>query len=232
MGMIKLLLAQQAYTGDKFKSDLSFLIVVLVSLAGALMTLYAVYIAYIFATATDEGKRRASKERLLKVLGSALIIYALAATIQVINVNFNNVKVNDPANDAGNNQVSGRNVYEYTEIPSFTRLSPGQPSEVVFSTNKIRIKDGTTVSGAKFLDCKVEGLDGNYTVSSNGSSITYKVTCPSSLTVFTKAQGGETLYVLYASASFSYNGDVETVNFCVRVNTSFPPNIAGEYQGA
>lgn len=230
--MIKLLLAQQAYTGDKFKSDLSFLIVVLVSFAGALMTLYAVYIAYIFATATDEGKRRASKERLFKVLGSALIIFALAATIEVIDVNFNNVKVKDPTNDAGNNQVSGCNVYEYTEIPSFTTMSPGKPCEVVFSTNKIRIKDGTTVSGAKLLDCKIEGLDGEYTVNGNGSSITYRVTCPSSLTVFTKAQGGKTLYVLYASASFSYNGDVETVNFCVQVNTPFAPDIAGPYQGA
>lgn len=86
MGITTQLLA--SYSGQQFIKDLSWLVVILVSIAGALCTLYAVYIAYLFFTASDPTKRKAAKDRLLKVVSSALIIFVLAGILRLIDVNF------------------------------------------------------------------------------------------------------------------------------------------------
>ena len=86
MGMLKQLLAEDS--GTKFMSELKWLVVILMSIAGSLCILYAIYIGYLFATATDEGKRRAAKNRLFKVISSGLILVALAFCLNVIDLKF------------------------------------------------------------------------------------------------------------------------------------------------
>lgn len=88
MGMLSQLLAEVKAGGTEFVDGLKWLVVVLVSIAGSLCILYAIYIGYLFATATDDGKRRAAKDRLIKVISSGLIIFALAMCLTVIDVNF------------------------------------------------------------------------------------------------------------------------------------------------
>ena len=88
MGMTAQLLA---YTGAQFMKELGNIVVMIVSIAAALMTLYAVYIGFLFATASDANKRKAAKDRLIKTVASALIVIALSAVLGVINVNFNTV---------------------------------------------------------------------------------------------------------------------------------------------
>ena len=88
MGMLSQLLAEVNDGGTEFVDGLKWLVVVLVSVAGSLCILYAIYIGYLFATATDDGKRRAAKDRLIKVISSGLIIFALAMCLTVIDVNF------------------------------------------------------------------------------------------------------------------------------------------------
>ena len=86
MGMLKQLLAEDS--GAKFMSELKWLVVILISIAGSLCILYAIYIGYLFATATDEGKRRTAKNRLFKVISSGLILVALAFCLNVIDLKF------------------------------------------------------------------------------------------------------------------------------------------------
>ncbi len=88
MGMKTLLL----YEGKDFIAELSNIVIWLVSIAGALMTLYAVYIGYLFATASDESKRKNAKSRLIKIISSVFIVYALAATLGVIKVEFTDIE--------------------------------------------------------------------------------------------------------------------------------------------
>ena len=66
MGFTLQLLEEKGYTGAQFMKDLGWVVVAIVSIAGAFMTVYAIYIAYLFATATDANKRKAAKDRLMK----------------------------------------------------------------------------------------------------------------------------------------------------------------------
>ena len=90
--ILQLLTEKSTYTGEKFIADLGTLVIWIVSIAGALMTLYAVYIGYLFATASDETKRKAAKERLIKTIASSLIVIALASILSVIKVTFDTVE--------------------------------------------------------------------------------------------------------------------------------------------
>ena len=125
MGLTLQLLAE--YTGRKFKSDLGNLVVIIVSAAGALMTLYAIYIAYLFFTASDANKRKAARERLVKTIASVLIIVGLASVLSVINVTFNKAegRIDGPSSGSNTNYSS---VYSYNAVPTL-KFVKGQPSQ-------------------------------------------------------------------------------------------------------
>ncbi len=111
MGITLQLLAP--YTGQKFIQDLSWLVVILVSIAGALSTLYAVYIAYLFFTASDPTKRKAAKDRFIKVISSSIIIVALAGILGALDVTFVEQKGNYTGPVAGDGGVVYANNYAY-----------------------------------------------------------------------------------------------------------------------
>lgn len=92
LGMMALLLSDNA--GATFKQNAITIVFWIVTIAGSLLTVYAIYIGYLFATATDASKRTAAKTRLMKIFSSALCIYALAACLKVIEVNFDPVQGN------------------------------------------------------------------------------------------------------------------------------------------
>lgn len=115
MGMTSQLLA--SYTGQQFIKDLSWLVVILVSIAGALCTLYAVYIAYLFFTASDPTKRKAAKDRLIKVASSAIIIFALAGILRVLDVSFVTQSGSYTGSSGGNGGELGYSAYSYNGNP-------------------------------------------------------------------------------------------------------------------
>ena len=148
MGMM----AQLLYTGNEFMADLTELVIWLVSIAGSLMVIYAVYIGYLFATATDQSKRKAVKDRLIKLISSVFIIFALATVLGVIKVNFTEIERSDD-----NAKVDWAKLeYEYVGMPTLT-LQSGLASPLTLNPGNIRIKDGDTLTGAKFLSFSFEG---------------------------------------------------------------------------
>ncbi len=148
MGMM----AQLLYTGNEFMADLTELVIWLVSIAGSLMVIYAVYIGYLFATATDQSKRKAVKDRLIKLISSVFIIFALATVLGVIKVNFTDIERSDD-----NAKVDWAKLeYEYVGMPTLT-LQSGLASPLTLNPGNIRIKDGDTLTGAKFLSFSFEG---------------------------------------------------------------------------
>ena len=110
-----------AYTGADFKRDLGNLTVIIVGAAGAMMTLYAIYIGFLFATASDPNKRKAARERLIKTVASALIIIGLASVLGAINVRFNRVEGNvSGTNGGGNGNYSSQYMYSGSiEMPLY-----------------------------------------------------------------------------------------------------------------
>lgn len=112
MGMTTQLL----YSGSDFMKELGWLTTIIVSLAGVLMGLYAVYIGFLFATASDANKRKAARERLIKVMASAFIIIALAALLGAININFSKIKTDDN-NESVEDRYSSGNLkgWNYSE---------------------------------------------------------------------------------------------------------------------
>ncbi len=114
MGMTSLLLE---YTGQQFIKDLSWIVVILVSIAGALSTLYAVYIAYLFFTASDPTKRKAAKDRLVKVVSSSIIIVALAGILATLDVTFVQQSGNYSGPQAGGNKTGYADAYTYSVRP-------------------------------------------------------------------------------------------------------------------
>ncbi|MBO5229437.1 MAG: hypothetical protein J6B20_01410 [Clostridia bacterium] len=141
---------QLLYTGEEFIAELSEILVWIISIVGVLMVLYAVYIGYLFATATDEGKRRAAKSRLFKILSSVLIIYALAACIKVINVSFDDVEISKEDTDNAINWAE----YEYEYIGSVSPMyfkKGGYANGIELDPTKLRMKSGElTLKEVKF----------------------------------------------------------------------------------
>ena len=144
MGMMAQILAP--YSGSQFMTDLRWLVTILVTIAGALMTLYAVYIGYLFATASDEGKRRAAKTRLMKVLGSALIVFAMAAILGMLNVNFTELEKPSTNKGGGNSNQSPQSGFEYIGTP---RLALNPNTNEVW--HMISIRDATFEVDADYI---------------------------------------------------------------------------------
>ena len=230
MGMITQLLAP--YTGKNFTSDLLWLVTVIVSIAGAFMTLYTVYIGYLFMTATDEGKRKAAKDRLFKVLSSVLIIFALAASLSVINVTFDtSVKGEESKSSVPNVDYTALD-YEYNGTPSFT-IKANEVSELQLVPTNVRIKDGSTMSGVKFTNFQITNPElppnkaGNEGVQviqiDSGGTLTFRYKCiateDSPATINCYESNGRN--VLYGTAKFNYGNQTGcTVTFYILVKLS------------
>ncbi len=157
----QLLASRLEYTGSQFMDDLLVLVTVIIGIAGAMMALYACYIGYLFATATDDGKRRAAKTRLLKVIASVLIIFGLVSVMSVIEVTFNNAEV---ARDADNKYFGGitgdSTTYKYNDTPTLnlSKTSKMVSGSFVLSVSCLeRYKEGTKdtrfdISNLTFVD--------------------------------------------------------------------------------
>lgn len=137
MNTITLLLAD--YTGEMFQTDLLQLISYIAMFVGVLMTLYAVYIAYLFATASDDGKRRSAKARLIKVLASVLIVAGLVSIIQMLDIRFNNIDL--PNSGKGEDDVNITSYdFWYDGEPSMI-LNPGSTVSFVLNTASVKTND-------------------------------------------------------------------------------------------
>lgn len=232
MGMIAQLLEGKAYTGTQFMTDLRWLTLILVSIAGALMTLYAVYIGYLFATATDEGKRRAAKNRLFKVLGSALIIFAMAAVLKTLDIKFTEVEENNSNGALGSIDWSKVD-YEYAGSLSLT-MKLTEKYSLTLQPGSVRMKDSTQGLGnVKFTGFAIttSGWPGN-AFAKMGSAIqmessgalTYNYMCeiPAGqdvLTVNVLEKEGSSSYYVEGRASFEYgNTKGCSVSFYIAVS--------------
>ncbi len=102
--------------GDQFMHDLLWLTVIIVSIAGALMTLYAVYIGYLFFTATDANRRKAAKDRAIKVVASTLIVFALVFVLQGIEVSFATDFVQEKSNNSAPSTTNIKYQYSYPSV--------------------------------------------------------------------------------------------------------------------
>lgn len=214
MGMITQLLAEE-YTGAQFIKELSWLITIIISIAGALMTLYAVYIGYLFATASDEGKRKAAKNRLIKILSSVLIIFALASCISVINVTFDDAKVNNPSENSSLTVTENTYLLNKEATPEL-RLELNYKSNCIHLYGKdIYIKDGDYLSNTSVKFTGFSFVDGtelkNYCSASSQIQIKtdvgkleYYFHCASTGNHTIKCYQKDKKYYAIASASFNY----------------------------
>ena len=84
--MTRLLLDEK---GKAFINGLSNVVVYICLAVAILSIVYAVYIAYLFFTASDQNKRKAAKDRLIKTLASCLIIFTAAAILKGLDISFN-----------------------------------------------------------------------------------------------------------------------------------------------
>ncbi|MBQ7973829.1 MAG: hypothetical protein IJ295_02635 [Clostridia bacterium] len=216
MGMMAQLLAEEEYTGAQFIKELSWLITIIISIAGALMTLYAVYIGYLFATASDEGKRKAAKNRLIKILSSALIIFALASCISVINVTFDNAKVNNPSENSSLTVTENTYLLNKEKTPVL-KLEQGRENCIHLYGENIYIKDGDYLSGASVVFTGFSFVDGsnltNYCspaeqikIKTDVSKLEYNFYCTSASSGVGTIQcyKKDDKYYAIASASFNY----------------------------
>lgn len=157
--------SQLLYTGNEFMADLSNIVIWLVSIAGVLMTLYAVYIGYLFATASDEGKRKTAKSRLIKLISTIFIVYALAATLNVIKVTFTTVEKSKEEDTINTDWTTVE--YAYSGNPEFKVSTKTDPWNTGFILDPQCIKidnvegylSGAKITGFQFVGEAVYGLD-------------------------------------------------------------------------
>ena len=233
------IMTQLLYTGEEFIAELSNILVWIISIVGVLMVLYAVYIGYLFATATDEGKRRAAKSRLFKILSSVLIVYALAACLKVIDVNFS--KVEKSTDDGGS--INWTEIeYEYVGQLQL-KLQSGQSSPLVVRPFDLRVKDGEaaltnveftnfTFMGAAAADlAKIMAAPTGRPVIERGSGgqLTYNFTCKnvSETKTITASRLDESTGKFYIQvlATFNYGNytgcsvyfDIEVISYDLKI---------------
>lgn len=165
MGITTQLLA--SYSGQQFIKDLSWLVVILVSIAGALCTLYAVYIAYLFFTASDPTKRKAAKDRLLKVVSSALIIFVLAGILRLIDVNF--ISQTGSYGGSNSNFTSTINNYDGSDGVEMTL----QAEEIYSNGNVPRVQSLKITGSFAVYGYKIKGENGT-PIDGTGKSVKFK----------------------------------------------------------
>lgn len=170
MGFTLQLLEEKGYTGAQFMKDLGWVVVAIVSIAGAFMTVYAIYIAYLFATATDANKRKAAKDRLMKTVASALIVAACASVLAVITVRFDTTEgsIEGPQGGEIGSMVSG---IKYTDNPQLVltgeiNSSHGYTSLVYKGTINVNSRNLVNDKGEKI------DPDGKSIVFSAGNKLT------------------------------------------------------------
>lgn len=170
MGFTLQLLEEKGYTGAQFMKDLGWVVVAIVSIAGAFMTVYAIYIAYLFATATDANKRKAAKDRLMKTVASALIVAACASILAVITVRFDTTEgsIEGPQGGEIGSMVSG---IKYTDNPQLVltgeiNSSHGYTSLVYKGTINVNSRNLVNDKGEKI------DPDGKSIVFSAGNKLT------------------------------------------------------------
>lgn len=231
----------EGYTGTKFMQELGWLVVVIVSIAGALMTLYAVYIGFLFATASDANKRKAAKDRLIKTVASALIVIALSAVLGVINVNFNTVQGNEKKITPRENTVQMRN-YTYNGDVIMTlnykqEQYPVVTGSITLDRNKI-VCNGDPINETVILQgCSVAAWRGHFSSEVNGFKLDLKYRSsekdPQVYLPFDGVTNGGQSYTVNLTVEFvlgSKNGPVtdqtlRSFNVKVVLNKAASPNI-------
>ncbi len=231
MGMTTQLLAQQAYTGAQFMKDLGNIVVILVSIAGALMTLYAVYIAYLFSTATDAHKRKAARERLIKTVASSLIVIGLAAVLTVINVRFNAAegRISGPTVGQGGNYTSD---YTYAAEPEFVfkkvNVSGKNMAEGVLQLDSRFLQEnGAAIdpngNKVKFEVCQIVSpnwkdmgiVDAAVISNGNLGKMTYAINLKEFSIPAGESEGGS--YYVTVAIKFTVSGDETMKSFNIKV---------------
>lgn len=231
MGMTTQLLAQQAYTGAQFMKDLGNIVVILVSIAGALMTLYAVYIAYLFWTATDANKRKAARERLIKTVASSLIVIGLAAVLTVINVRFNAAegRISGPTVGQGGNYASD---YTYAAEPEFVfkkvNVSGKNMAEGVLQLDSRFLQEnGAAIdpngNKVKFEVCQIVSpnwkdmgiVDAAVISNGNLGKMTYAINLKEFSIPAGESEGGS--YYVTVAIKFTVSGDETMKSFNIKV---------------
>ena len=235
MGMTKQLLAD---SGATFMAELKWLVVILVSIAGALCVLYAVYIGYLFATATDEGKRRAAKSRFIKVLSSALVIVAMAFALNAINLRFdipdNGENGTDPDNLLDGVQQAGTGfIYNKYDTPKIWIEAEKHVTVTIYARyiaaggdikyNPAKFGGFTDfhfdVSGSGFTNCYEDGPV--VQIEDNGSTLIYNFQPPDedgtvSIDYFTSPDVDGKYWRAYAT--FKYDDVPTTLECYIRID--------------
>ncbi len=251
MGMVNQLLDGE-YTGSTFLLELAGILSLIMTVVGTLFVLYAVYICYLFFTATDEGKRKNAKSRLLKVISSVVIVYIMALSLKLIDVHFTKVEA-DNVDGGGNGPNWSSTVYEYSEVPVL-KLSTTQKNSFKIDPSKIKIQGNDVIlGGAKFTSFKFVGLESTDVLNMNAVAqtpydsvysvqngvLTYYYQAPAAGQGTETAEGKktqntyrmkvkvgskfETKFVVYAAATFEYAGVKNcVVNFFVELKIDDP----------
>ena len=187
LGMMALLLSDNA--GATFKADALKILFWIFTIVDALLVAYAVYIAFLFATATDAAKRTAAKSRLIKVFSSLLCIIALTMALKAMDINFGPV--------GGSNSNSGKQDWVDESKFSFIyvgndeiTLSAGKEYTITFDKSKIKDERDAKISENKleFIECELSTNGGAYfslpvtnEVLNSGRALNLKFKCLSSV---------------------------------------------------
>lgn len=232
MNTITLLLAD--YTGEMFQTDLLQLISYIAMFVGVLMTLYAVYIAYLFATASDDGKRRSAKARLIKVLASVLIVAGLVSIIQMLDIRFNNIDL--PNSGKGEDDVNITSYsFWYDGEPSMT-LSPGSTVSFVVYPTLVKSNDSskrcTQITNIQFDEIPLSNfvLDSRYSQCKWTMPSDYVENTNNKISVYKSASGE---FFVKAKLSFSYtdsNSDTPTAQQGTELIMWVKLNSFGNYE--
>jgi|GEM_PF-6847556 len=193
---------QLLYTGSEFMHDLGNLTVIIVGAAAGMMTLYAIYIGFLFATASDPGKRKAARERLYKTVASAFIIIGLATVLGVINVRFNKVEGNVSGTNSGS---SGNYSSQY---------SYGGSVEMALTYSKWTGKT-TGVFTIKSTLIKLDGKN----IDSNGTEVQFQKCEAVEPSNWTSSTGGTNAFdtSIVGQGTYSFQSNSSTVP-CVMYN--------------
>lgn len=198
-GMSNLLLATD------FVPGLLNVLSMIMTIAGAALVVYAVYLFFMMMLASSEEKRRKVKRRIFMALSSLFIIIALIATLSVLKINIKPIQQDQTPGGASGSIWDGAEIASSSISPlSIARTSGPQFSgSTVISTSCVKLK----VSGAKVTKIQDFAINGGglgqpkvyqggsslgWNVSTNGSGLTVKfiTSGPPSGTLSLKADSG------------------------------------------